>query len=57
MPASRRDRAVEVSEAAQKHERRRQVRGLLLLAALVLVFSLMRAGAHQVFTAGWWRLW
>lgn len=39
-------------------ERRRQVRGLLLLALAVLVFSLLRAGLHHVFTpAGWWRLW
>jgi len=54
MPANRRDRAVEVSET---HERRRQVRGLLLIAAVVLVFSVMRAGVHRVFTVGWWRLW
>ena len=39
-------------------ERRRQVRGLLLLALAVLIFSLLRAGLHHVFTpAGWWRLW
>jgi hypothetical protein len=38
-------------------ERRRQVRGLLLLALAVLVFSLLRAGTHNIFTPGWWRLW
>jgi hypothetical protein len=38
-------------------ERRRQIRGLLLLAAVVLVFSLLHAGLHTVFTPGWWRLW
>jgi hypothetical protein len=57
MRASRRERAVEASETPRTHERRRQIRGLLLLAAVVLVFSVMRAGAHRVFTVGWWRLW
>jgi hypothetical protein len=42
------------SEAA---ERRRQVRGLLVLAAIAIVFSILRAGVHRVFTVGWWRLW
>jgi hypothetical protein len=38
-------------------ERRRQIRGLLLLAAGVVVFILLRAGLRSVFTPGWWRLW
>ena len=38
-------------------ERRRQIRGLLLLAAVILIFSLLRSGLHHVFTPGWWRLW
>jgi hypothetical protein len=42
-------------------ERRRQVRGSLLLAGAVLVFAVGRAilvgGVHQVFGVGWWRLW
>jgi hypothetical protein len=38
-------------------ERRRQVRGLLLLAFAILIFSVLRAGIHNVFTPGWWRLW
>jgi hypothetical protein len=38
-------------------ERRRQVRGLLLLALATLIFSLLRAGTHNIFTPGWWRLW
>jgi hypothetical protein len=33
------------------------VRGLLLLAFAVLIFSLLRAGIHTIFTPGWWRLW
>jgi hypothetical protein len=42
---------------AEETERRRQIRGLLLLAALVILFSIFRAGVHNVFTHGWWRLW
>jgi hypothetical protein len=38
-------------------ERRRQIRGLLLLAGALLIFILLRAGLHTVFTPGWWRLW
>jgi hypothetical protein len=42
---------------AEAMERRRQVRGLLLLAVFALAFSILRAGVHRVFTVGWWRLW
>jgi hypothetical protein len=38
-------------------ERRSQVRGLLLLAVAAIVFAILRAGVHRVFTVGWWRLW
>ncbi len=41
--------------AATQLERRRQIRGSLLLAGVVLIFSLLRA--HHVFNPGWWRLW
>jgi hypothetical protein len=37
--------------------RRRQLRGLLLLALAAILFAILRAGIHRVFTAGWWRLW
>jgi len=37
--------------------RRMQVRGLLWLALLVIVFSVVRAGMHNAFPHGWWRLW
>ncbi len=40
-----------------REERRRQIRGLILLALAVLAFSLLRAHPHTVFTPGWWRLW
>jgi hypothetical protein len=43
--------------ARRQTERRRQVRGLLLLALAILIFSLLRAGTHNIFTPGWWRLW
>ena len=44
-------------EQAEGTERRRQVRGLLLLALAAIVFGILRAGVHNVFTRGWWRLW
>ncbi len=64
-------RAPELSRGAQRElaalrERRRQgeqverrgmVRGLLLLAFVVLVASSWRAGLQRVFLAGWWRHW
>lgn len=40
---------------SEKIERRRQVRGLLLLAIAILLLSITRAGWHRVFTPGWWR--
>lgn len=36
-------------------ERRSVVRGLILLAAVVLVGSILRAGLDRVFVHGWWR--
>jgi hypothetical protein len=42
---------------AKSTERAQQVRGLLLLALAALVFSILRAGVHRVFTPGWFRLW
>jgi hypothetical protein len=38
-------------------ERRRQIRGLLLLFTALLIFILLRAGLHNVFTPKWWRVW
>jgi hypothetical protein len=37
--------------------RRRQLRGLLTLALAAILFAILRAGVHRVFTVGWWRLW
>ena len=47
----------EEPRAAEIQERRRQVRGLLLIAVVILILSILRAGVHRVFTQGWWRLW
>jgi hypothetical protein len=38
-------------------ERASMTRGLLLLIAIILVFSFTRAGWHNVFLPGWWRHW
>ncbi len=38
-------------------ERRGMVRGLLLLAMVVLLLSIGRAGLERVFVSGWWRHW
>ncbi len=38
-------------------ERRRQVRGLVLLALAAIGFAIFRFGVERVFTPGWWRLW
>ncbi|RSL16586.1 hypothetical protein EDE15_2107 [Edaphobacter aggregans] len=42
---------------SRQQERRRQVRGLLLLALVIFIFSLLRGDVHRIFTPGWWRLW
>jgi hypothetical protein len=36
-------------------ERRSMVRGLILIALLVLAGSIARAGLERVFVHGWWR--
>jgi hypothetical protein len=40
---------------AYRHERRSQLRGLLILAALTLAILLLRADRHAIFHPGWWR--
>ena len=56
-PTASNPREAKSPGAAEQLERRRQVRGLLLLALAAIVFAILRAGVHRVFTAGWWRLW
>ncbi len=57
LPSNPQSAASVARNQAESVERRRQVRGLLLLAAVAIVFSIVRAGVHRVFTVGWWRLW
>jgi len=38
-------------------ERRRQLRGLLILAFIVVALSIARAGLGRVFPPSWWHLW
>ncbi|HYK35626.1 hypothetical protein [Alloacidobacterium sp.] len=37
--------------------RKRQIIGLLLVAAVILGVALFRAPAHTVFPRGWWHVW
>jgi hypothetical protein len=36
---------------------RAQVRGLILLAALIVLAAFLRADWNALFAPGWWRLW
>ena len=40
---------------AEGRERRSMVRALVVLALLVLLLSIARAGLDRVFPSGWWR--
>jgi hypothetical protein len=43
---------------ANDHQlRTRQIRGLLWLAALVIVFTLLRAAFTHSLFRGWWHAW
>ena len=37
--------------------KRNQAIGILVLAAAVLVYRLLRTPSGWIFPAGWWRLW
>jgi hypothetical protein len=54
---SRKEDAGKAAATPEQIERRRQVRGLLLLALAAIVFAILRSGVRRVFTVGWWRLW
>ena len=48
--------ARDIARAQQESlARRRQVWGLVLIAALILGVVLLRAPAHVLFPPGWWR--
>jgi hypothetical protein len=40
---------------AYRRERRAQLRGLLILAAITLAIILLRANRAAIFHGGWWR--
>jgi hypothetical protein len=44
-------------ERRERLERSSVVRGLIVLALLVLGLSMLRAGWGRVFVPGWWRQW
>ena len=56
-PAFARDRQAfaRYRSEREKTERRSVVRGLILLAVVLLVGSMARAGLDRVFFHGWWR--
>ncbi len=45
------------TEASAQHERRRQLRGLLLLALAIILLTILRAGPHRIFPHAWWHVW
>jgi hypothetical protein len=63
IPAVTREQERQLAALAERHregeqvERSRQLRGLLVLAFVVLVLSIARAGLASVFPHGWWRIW
>jgi hypothetical protein len=42
---------------ARERLKRRQITGLLVIAAVIAIFALWRATPHSVFPQGWWRFW
>lgn len=48
-------RKAEVPAPERERLLRQQVVGILLVAAVILVFTLMRANWHDLFPQGWWR--
>jgi hypothetical protein len=48
---------VEALRARLRLEQRSLLRGLILLAVVILIVSLARAGLGRLFVSGWWREW
>jgi hypothetical protein len=42
---------------AREQLRKRQIYGLLFIAAAILAIALLRANLQDVFPHGWWRAW
>jgi hypothetical protein len=48
---------VQTLNARVRLEQRSLLRGLILLAVVILIASLARAGFGRLFVPGWWRQW
>lgn len=48
---------VETLKGRVRLEQRSLLRGLILLAVVILIASLVRAGLGRLFVPGWWRQW
>ena len=54
----RREKArIETLRGRVRLEQRSLLRGLILLAVVILIVSLARAGLGRLFVPGWWRQW
>lgn len=53
----REETRIEALRARLRLEQRSLMRGLILLAVVILVVSLARAGWGRLFVPGWWREW
>lgn len=56
-PQAEREAGVERRAQQRRTYRRNQAFGLLMLAAAIVIFWLVRAPRGWAFPAGWWRLW
>jgi hypothetical protein len=57
--AVERERAADSAYVGEREgvERRSVARGLVVLAVVMLIASMARAGMERVFVHGWWRQW
>ena len=55
--ALREEARVEARQARVRLEQSSLLRGLILIAAVILIVSIARAGLDRLFVPGWWREW
>ena len=53
----RETKRIQVLRGRVRLEQRSLLRGLILLAVVILIVSLARAGFGRLFVPGWWRQW
>jgi hypothetical protein len=53
----REEARLDTLKARVRLEQRSLLRGLILLAVVILIASLARAGFGRLFVPGWWRQW